>query len=299
MNGQEISQKNSDNRKKLKTKHIVGSKSYSQLSFEQRNLETGEEPDCIALWELAHMKNGTWANQYSQAVYDKACEEIQNKENETQGPISSEQRSNIFQTAYKDTLKCKSPQPRGYGYMAKPPSGSKRIRSQLENQARAQAETQKVNSVLTNRVTELQDQLLAERESKQERINLERAERENLEKKLKEERVEREKLLKEERAERDRLLEEERRSRMEFERNMMSKFAQLSEQMGTKQTQANQTSKKTTGKENSNPSLQNTLLKTASPTGAVGTRHHIISQKALIQAATKNNRQFRAMDSNI
>uniref|UniRef100_A0ACD5WZ61 Uncharacterized protein n=1 Tax=Avena sativa TaxID=4498 RepID=A0ACD5WZ61_AVESA len=60
MNGQEISQKNSDNRKKLKTKHIVGSKSYSQLSFEQRNLETGEEPDCIALWELAHMKNGTW-----------------------------------------------------------------------------------------------------------------------------------------------------------------------------------------------------------------------------------------------
>ena len=107
--------------------------------------------------------------------------------------------------------------------MAKPPNGSERMRSQLEDQARAQAETQKVNSVLTHRVTELQDQLHAERESTQERINLERAERENLEEKLKEERAEREKLLEEERAERDRLLEEERRSRLEFEKNMMAK----------------------------------------------------------------------------
>jgi len=47
-----------------------------------------------------------------------------------------------------------------------------------------------------------------------------------------------------------------------------------------------------TGKENSNPNLPNTLLKDASTNGAVGTRQTIISQKALIQAATKNNRQF-------
>jgi len=72
----------------------------------------------------------------------------------------------------------------------------------------------------------------------------------------------------------------------------MLKFTQLSQQIGTKQTQANQTPKKTTGKENSNPNLQNTLLKTASPTVAVGTRHHIISQKALIQAATKKIDSF-------
>ncbi|KAM0832460.1 hypothetical protein ACQ4PT_064871 [Festuca glaucescens] len=110
---QEISQKNSDNRKKQKKKRRVGSKSYSQISFEKRNKETGEELDCVALWELTHTKNGTWPNQESQNVYDKACQEIQNKENETQGPISSEQRSNIFQTAYKDTLKCKSSQPPG------------------------------------------------------------------------------------------------------------------------------------------------------------------------------------------
>jgi len=203
-------------------------------------LKTGEDPDCIALWELTHKKNGTWTNKESQDVYDKAFQEVQNKENETQGPVSSEQRSNIFQTTYKDTLKCKSSQPRGYGYMAKPPSGSERIRSQLEDQARAQAETQKVNSELSHQVTELQDQLQAERESTQERINFERAERENLEERLKEERAEREKLLEEERAERDRLLEEERKSRLEFEKNMMTKFTQLSQQMGTNHAQAHQ-----------------------------------------------------------
>jgi hypothetical protein len=32
-------------------------------------METGEEPDCIALWELTHTKNGTWSNTESQEVY--------------------------------------------------------------------------------------------------------------------------------------------------------------------------------------------------------------------------------------
>ncbi|EMS53126.1 hypothetical protein TRIUR3_15532 [Triticum urartu] len=64
------SRKNTNSRKKQKTKHKIGSKTYSQLSFEKRNLETGEEPDCIVLWELTHTKNGTWSNTESQDVYD-------------------------------------------------------------------------------------------------------------------------------------------------------------------------------------------------------------------------------------
>jgi hypothetical protein len=39
------------------------------LYYLQRNLETGEEPDCIALWELTHKKNGAWPNKESQEVY--------------------------------------------------------------------------------------------------------------------------------------------------------------------------------------------------------------------------------------
>lgn len=73
---QEISQKNSDNRKKLKAKHNVGSKSYSQISYEKRDAETGEEPDSISLWELTHRRNGVWSNKESQLVYDKAHEEV-------------------------------------------------------------------------------------------------------------------------------------------------------------------------------------------------------------------------------
>ena len=108
--------------------------------------------------------------------------------------------------------------------MAKPLSGSERIKYQFEEQDHATAETQKVNAELSHQVNELQDQLQAERESTQERINFERAERENLQE-----------MLKEERAKRDRLIEEERKSRLEFENTMMAKFAQLSQQMGTNQ----------------------------------------------------------------
>jgi hypothetical protein len=47
-----------------------------------------------------------------------------------------------------------------------------------------------------------------------------------------------------------------------------------------------------TGNESSNPNPQNNLSKTA--TGALGTRHNVIASNTLIQAATKNNRMFRA-----
>uniref|UniRef100_A0A8I6X7Q4 Uncharacterized protein n=1 Tax=Hordeum vulgare subsp. vulgare TaxID=112509 RepID=A0A8I6X7Q4_HORVV len=178
---QERSQKNTDNHKKQKTKHRIGSKSYSQVSFEKRNPETGEETDCITLWELTHTKNGIWSNIESQDVYDKACVEVKNKETETQGPLSDEQRHNIFQTTYKGTLQCKSSQPRGYGYMAKPSTGSERIRIQIEEQARATVAFQQRNSELSHQVNDLQDQLQAERVNTQEIINLEHAEREQLE----------------------------------------------------------------------------------------------------------------------
>ena len=155
---------------------------------------------------------------------EKACEKIQNKEKETHGPVSSEDRSNIFQTTYKETLKCKSSQPRGYGYMAKPKTASERFRVQIEEQARATAQAQQVNSELSQQVNVLHDQLDVERADMEERMEIECAERELLEERLKEER-----------AERERLLEAERTSRLDFEKSMMAKFAELSQQMGTQQ----------------------------------------------------------------
>nr|XP_040253238.1 uncharacterized protein LOC109745299 isoform X3 [Aegilops tauschii subsp. strangulata] len=246
----------------------------------QRNLETGEEPDCIALWELTHTNDGTWSNTDSQKVYDKALQEVKIKETDTEGPLSSEQKNNIFQTAYKDTLECKSSQPRGYGYMAKTSTGSERFRIQIEEQAHATAATQERNSQLSQQVNELEDQLQAERANTQERINLECAEREQLEERLKEEC-----------AERERLLQEERTSRLEFERNMMAKFIELSQQMGTQQVPT-----KRVDKENSNPNLQNILLQRSSPNKTPGSRPTAISSNALIQAATRHSRMFKAMD---
>ena len=63
---------------------------------------------------------------------------------------------------------CKPSQLRGYGYMAKPPSGADRIRAALDEQAR---ETSRRNG-------ELMDQLAAEREHMENELARERAERE-------------------------------------------------------------------------------------------------------------------------
>ncbi|KAE8786243.1 hypothetical protein D1007_39941 [Hordeum vulgare] len=185
---------------------------------------------------------------------DKACAEVKKKETETQGPLSDEQRHNIFQTTYKGTLQCKSSQPRGYGYMAKPSTRSERIRIQIEEQARATAAFQQRNCKLNHQVNDLQDRLQAERANTQEIINLEGAEREQLEGKLKEEF-----------AERERLLEAEQTSRLKFEKNMMAKFVEFSKQMGTQQVFTNRIDK-----ENSNPNFQKTLLHRPSPNKAAG-----------------------------
>ena len=79
--------------------------------------------------------------------------------------------------------------------MAKLRTSSQRINFQVEEQDRATVETQKINSELSQQVTELQQKLQAERASMDERINLERAERENLEERLQEERAERERMM--------------------------------------------------------------------------------------------------------
>jgi positive regulator of sigma E activity len=87
---------------------------------------------------------------------------------ETGVPISVEQRINIFQTAYKESVKCKSSQPCGFGYMAKLPTKSEMIKFEVEEQARA---TQKVNSELIQQVTQLEQKLQDERDSMDEKIN--------------------------------------------------------------------------------------------------------------------------------
>ena len=125
---------------------------------------------------------------------DKACRDIESRVKESDVLVSAEQRINIFQTVYKEVVDCKSnKQAHGFGYMAKLPTNSERIKFQVEEQAHAMVETQKVNSELSQQVTELQQKLEAERASMEERINLERAERVNLEERLEQERVEREK----------------------------------------------------------------------------------------------------------
>ena len=128
-------------------------------------------------------------------------------------------------------VECKSSQPRGFGYMDKLPTSSQRIKFQVEEQARATAETQKVNSDLSQQVTELEKKLQAERESTDERINSERAERENLEE-----------MLKEEHAQRETMMEMERTSRQEFKKDLMTRFQtqfqEFSKQMEQKKVHA-------------------------------------------------------------
>ena len=99
--------------------------------------------------------------------------------------------------------------------MAKPSTGSQSFRIQIEEQFMLQKPPNSEALCSASRSTNYK---INYKLNTQERINLERAEREQPEDRLEEER-----------AERERLLKEERTSRLEFGKNMMTKFAELSQ----------------------------------------------------------------------
>ncbi|KAE8786357.1 hypothetical protein D1007_39806 [Hordeum vulgare] len=223
----------------------------------------------------------------SAELLTKHVQRLKTKRLKTQGPLSDEQRHNIFQTTYKGTLQCKSSQPRGYGYMAKPSTGSERIRIQIEEQAHATAAFQQRNSELSRQSMIYKINYKLSVQTHKRLLTWSAREREQLEGKLEEER-----------AERERFLEAERTSRLKFEKNMMAKFAEFSKQMGTQRVFMNRIDK-----ENGNPNFQKTLLQRPSPNKATGARPTVFLQmrsymlqqeileglKQLTSIATKNH----------
>lgn len=94
---QKKSTKNTENRKKQKTQHLMGSKPFSQISYDQvmtsftdlvifynsqylilhvlpsqRDPTTGKEPTDLDLWMVTHTKGGQWSNPDTLEVYVSA-----------------------------------------------------------------------------------------------------------------------------------------------------------------------------------------------------------------------------------
>ncbi|XP_020193546.2 uncharacterized protein [Aegilops tauschii subsp. strangulata] len=255
---QELSRKNTENRQKQKARHIAGSKSYSQISYEKRDEETGKEPTILELWQITHTRNGSWSNEESQTVYDNARIQIREKEGEIGGPISSEEQNNIFQNSYRSTMESTSLKPRGRGYMAKPPSGSERLHSEIQRQ----------NAELTLEVHDLRRQIVEQQVERQ-------RERE-------EERVAREKQLEEERVARQRELEEAKQAMMhdimnEVRQSMRSDVEQI---LGTRQEDAHQFSQARDAPRNGTGNRSSSLFKNST----------MITQHQLMQAAKHHRR---------
>ncbi|XP_044985025.1 rac guanine nucleotide exchange factor JJ-like isoform X2 [Hordeum vulgare subsp. vulgare] len=256
---QELSQKNTENRQKQKARHIAGSKWYSQISYEKRDEETGKEPTILQLWQITHTRNGSWSNKESQTVYDNAHSQIREKEGEIGGPVSSEEQNDIFQSSYRCTMESTSLKPRGHGYMAKPPSGSERLHSEI----------QRKNAELALEVHDLRKQIVEQQAEWQ-------RERE-------EERVAREKQLEEERVARQRELEEAKQAMMqdimnEVRQSMRSDVVQILE---TRHEDAHQFSQARDAPRNGTGNQSSSKFKSSS----------MITQHQLMQAAKHHRRR--------
>uniref|UniRef100_A0A2N9G7I6 Uncharacterized protein n=1 Tax=Fagus sylvatica TaxID=28930 RepID=A0A2N9G7I6_FAGSY len=165
---QDISDRNAENRGQRESIHRTGSKSYSQISYENTDPETQEEPNDLQLLALAYCPNGQWIDTEKERVYDEAKKRIAEIEAEECRLLSAEEQDEIYQSI----VGSKPNYVRGRGYMAKPPTFAERVRDEVS------CEIQTLKKKL--------EEERAEREA--ERV-VERAEREAERVKRKEERV--------------------------------------------------------------------------------------------------------------
>ncbi|TVT97836.1 hypothetical protein EJB05_56892, partial [Eragrostis curvula] len=146
---QKVSQTISENRKQQKVMHLMGSKPYSQYSQERRDPETGEEPSDMARFRMTHCRNGTWSNSVS--MHDNVSAKMVRKEMEEDRLMPTEEENIVFQESYKETTRCKTSKPHGYGYLAKYPTQRQLLNAQTEEAARVSIATQERNIELEGR----------------------------------------------------------------------------------------------------------------------------------------------------
>ncbi|GFP82632.1 hypothetical protein PHJA_000406300 [Phtheirospermum japonicum] len=114
----EVSDRNKRNRDKLKMAHTCGTKSIAQYCYEERDLETGQEPTRTSTWMKTRFSNKKkdWIDDASREAY----EDIMKLQNEggvdTEGPVSEDE-------AFIKVLGPEKPSRlRGCGDGLKPPS---------------------------------------------------------------------------------------------------------------------------------------------------------------------------------
>ncbi|GFQ05095.1 hypothetical protein PHJA_002653600 [Phtheirospermum japonicum] len=114
----EVSDRNKRNRDKLKMAHTCGTKSIAQYYYEERDLETGQEPTRTSTWMKTRFSNKKkdWIDDASREAY----EDIMKLQNEggvdTEGPVSEDE-------AFIKVLGPEKPSRlRGCGDGLKPPS---------------------------------------------------------------------------------------------------------------------------------------------------------------------------------
>ncbi|XP_066359579.1 uncharacterized protein [Miscanthus floridulus] len=188
---QKLSSQNSSNRQQQRTKHVMGSKNFSQCSFELRDQETGEEPSDLLLWRTTHTKHGAWSNPVSASVYENATMKIGEIGLESDRPaLTTVEENMIFQSCYKETTQIKSSKLHGHGYLATYRTRRELMKENLEVHARAQAAAREKSIALEVEVDKLKEQIAqeaAEREREKEENRRMQEELENAKINLREE----------------------------------------------------------------------------------------------------------------
>lgn len=158
-----LSSQNSSHRQQQRTKHVMGSKNFSQCSFELRDQETGEEPSDRLLWRTTHTKHGAWSNPVSASVYENATMKIGEIGLEVDRPsLTTVEDNMIFQSCYKETTQIKSSKLHGHGYLATYRTRRELMKENLEVHARAQATAREKSIALEAEVDKLKEQIAQE-----------------------------------------------------------------------------------------------------------------------------------------
>ncbi|KAL6890181.1 hypothetical protein ACP4OV_008944 [Aristida adscensionis] len=120
-----ISSQNSTNRQQKKTNHSMGSKPFSQCSWEKRNRDTGAEPGVLELWRTTHTKQGKWTTEMAESIYNNTSRKLSMTQTNELGEVEptnvtsvAAEEDHAFQETYRETIGAKSTKSRVHGYLS-------------------------------------------------------------------------------------------------------------------------------------------------------------------------------------
>ncbi|XP_054776277.1 uncharacterized protein LOC129284820 isoform X2 [Prosopis cineraria] len=146
--------------------HACGAKSFHAVSYDARDMVTGEEPDLHTLWQLTRKRaSGEWVDEASKEIHDKVVQQI----GQCSGNEIARIEPEIIESAFMSLVGKKSnSHKRGIASGSSIRNQVKQLQTELEAQKKETEDAREKYNEVRAKLVEVESQLMEEHNKREE-----------------------------------------------------------------------------------------------------------------------------------